>query len=107
MTIALTCLLVGCKDPVVGKWEAEVETACLLGGTDRLEFEIEPDLTGEGDVCGCDFDLVVTNKGDGEYEAEVDYDANCLLGDVEVDCEISSSGDDLDCENVGEFDRAD
>ena len=105
VVIAVLVATAGCADPVVGKWEASSETACLIGGPDRVEFDIEGDLTGSGEVCGCDFELTVTNEGNDEYEAEVDYDGNCLLGDVEIDCELSSDGEELDCGTSGEFER--
>ena len=105
VAFAVVVMASGCADPVVGKWEAQTESACLIGGPDRVEFEIESDLTGSGEVCGCDFDLTVTIEGNDEYEAEVDYDGNCLIADIDIDCELSSDGEELDCGTSGEYER--
>jgi len=105
--IWLACLglsmLVGCKDPVVGKWEGENAGSC-----GRDDFEVEDDLTGsgttnvpntQGDCLSCDFDLELENDGDGEYSGELEFETCECNGDkkFDVECEIDSDGQGMTC----------
>jgi len=98
-------MLVGCKDPVVGKWEGENAGSC-----GRDDFEVEDDLTGsgttnvpntDGDCLSCDFDLELENDGDGdgEYSGELEFDTCECNGDkkFDVECEIDSDGQGMTC----------
>jgi hypothetical protein len=81
-------------DPVWGSWEAEAN-----GCNARTKFEIDDDYKGDGryvtsDCTVCDVNLDIENRGDGDYEIEVNpvdcqgtLDLDCELDDTELECE--------------------
>jgi hypothetical protein len=91
--------LTGCSNALIGSWESREEIApCNLA----MEFEIEDgELTGDGDVCGCSFDVEAEDKGDDEYEIDFDLcdgrkvSVDCRLDDEELQCEdlLANGGD--------------
>ena len=95
LALALSAMaLGGCKNPLVGKWESKEEVAPC---GNNVEFEIEDnELMGDGDVCGCNFDVEAEDNGDDEYEIDLELcDGSKLSG---VDCTLD--GDELECEDI-------
>lgn len=109
LVISSTLLLtvMGCGGPTpVGKWESE--NSSLVCG--RVEFEIDADLTGSGEACACDFEVEFEERDDGDWIADVDYEGGldcAFANDGRFDCELNDDGDELDCEEIGEYDRVD
>jgi hypothetical protein len=85
--------LTACTNGLVGKWESKEEIApCAL----PIEFEIEDnELTGDGEVCGLSFDIEAEDKGDGEYEVDIDLSDGTKLSN---DCTLD--GDEFECEDL-------
>jgi hypothetical protein len=85
--------LYGCSNAVVGKWESKEEISPC---NNAMEFEIEDnELTGDGDVCGCSFDVEAEDNGDDEYEVKFEL---CDGRKVKVDCKLDD--DKLECEDL-------
>lgn len=98
----------GCTDPIVGSWEATDPPDYTCSGRPfEATMDIDDNLEGEGkmhvvldsDTCGeFDFELEITDKGDGDYEFEVTLDGLTVDGSskIEVDCELDD--DELECD---------
>jgi len=108
-TLALLSLA-ACTDPAVGDWESG-RNAC----GERSDFRVDDDLNADGTAwftnttgcIRCDFDGTFEDRGDGRYDAEVDFDTctcpsnnsksangECRLNDDETrfDCELNFCG---------------
>ena len=101
--------LTGCADPIIGKWECSNDDKC-----GDLEFEIGDDLKGDGDGTfndgvnsfNCNFDVEVEPGSDSNYNVEVSFTGQCSAADkFDDDCRLD--GDTLDCDDFGEYERAD
>jgi hypothetical protein len=95
----------GCSNDIVGEWEGD-RLSCGLE-TDEIRFTIDDDLHGEGDVCNCEFEFDVEDRGDDEYRVDVDFHEGCIGSDGKYDCDLEGDGDRLDCEALGDFSKAD
>jgi len=101
---ALALTTFACADPVEGRWRSDTELSCGAGETDRIEFEVLGDLSGEGGVCSCDFDFTIEPRGDDRYRFDIDFDGPCLADDGKYDCDLERDGQRLDCNTLGDFD---
>ena len=103
--VLLGVVIVACDeekkdDPIIGGWAADEET-----GGETTEMEVRSDLEGDakiwgfydGDLLYFNYDLSVENNGNGEYKFELDSLDDSAF-DFNMDCEINSDGDELDCE---------
>jgi hypothetical protein len=90
---SLLLALVGCGDPIIGRWERD---EAIAGCDERPRFEVLDDHTGFGDYCACDFDFHVEDRGDDRYRFDVDFDGVCSLADGRYDCDLVTE-DLLDC----------
>lgn len=106
-TLVLTLLTTGCGDPIVGVWRGEDTSSCGATGDDTVDFVVESDLTGQGEVCGCEFSFELIPEGTGDYQADVNFRSGCFAADGIYNCGLSEDGLQLDCGLVGEFVRAD
>lgn len=113
---AAALFLGGCKNPIVGEWEYELNDA-----TYNNEFTLEGDGSGEWSTAYITEGATI--KGDVEWEDSGDekYDltfecksvsgvmATCLdlqvivglASKFDVECEINKDKDELDCTNPG------
>ena len=96
-------LLTACDDVIVGRWERQ---DLVIGCGERPDFEVFDDLTGRGDFCQCDYDFVVEKRDTDRYRFDIDFDGICgLAGDGRYDCDLVHDGYELDCGDLGDFDR--
>lgn len=93
----------GRRRPVVASWRGDQTTSCGIG-TDTVDFVVEGDLTGYGDVCGCAFAFTMEYVGGDLYDADVDFGAGCFARDGHYECELSNDTGELDCGLLGSFD---
>lgn len=102
LVLILPAMLIACTDPLVGRWEGD-EAICGLGSRDRVEFTVDDELRGEGEVCACEFSFDAEDRGD-IYRLDIDFDGVCFLDDGKYDCELERDGERLDCGNLGDYD---
>ena len=95
--------LLGCGDPIVGRWEGDDPTVCAPGRTDRVEFEIQDDYRGSGDVCSCNFDFDIEERSSGRYRVDIHFSGVCFAVDGVYDCELIRDDSALDCDQLGVF----
>jgi hypothetical protein len=100
--ILATAALVGCTDPVVGRWEGD-ELQCGLGGRDRVTFDVDDELRGDGEYCECEFSFDVDPRGGESYRFDIDFDGPCFVDDGKYDCDLERDGERLDCGRLGDY----
>ncbi len=104
---AFGLLLLGCQDPLLGRWEADNEKVLLV-----IEESSEADYEGEGrvylcpegstDGCRlCTFAFEVTDRGGDVYEFEGDFVGKCKAFGEYDDFECNLVEGDLECELPG------
>ena len=102
LVLAAATVLVGCADPLEGRWQGTDNTVC---GRPTV-FEVDSDLFGRGSSCGCDFSFGVVTQTSDLYIVDIDFAGVCFVGDGTYNC-LLANDDFLDCDELGEYIRVD
>ncbi len=103
--------LVGCSDPLVGKWESKEDKDV------DLEIERTDDgYRGEGHISACveidgdwacvlcPIEFEAEESGSDSWDVSGEFTGECRdFGDFDgIECELNSAGDELECELPGD-----
>ncbi len=114
LTGFLACIgvvsLVGCGDPLVGKWESKDDSDVDLDieevdGGYRGDGHINACVEIEGEYyCAiCPIEFEAEESGDNEWEVSGEFTGECAeLGSFDgIECELNDAGDELECRLPG------
>jgi hypothetical protein len=94
-----------CGHDVEGTWRGTEDVLCAPASVDRVEFVVDEDLLGRGDVCACTFDFELDDRGDNLYRADLAFQGTCFASNGKYDCQLERDDQVLDCHTLGRYER--